>query len=454
MDDETKAILREATKLHRSGDFEKAIENYRKVVSKSDDPAPAILLANLLISAPAPTTIQGMARRAQASALAERAIGALDSLPSNKAKAALLSRHGYFLLQLAGAFRVGNANSDGSVDGGAAGEEEEGSGKTSSGSNLTATQKLSIEQAVASFEKAALLDPTAVLAWRNAAIAYRSLDRPKDVERSLREAIKCSLPSAASKEGDVAVAASTMTEAGKSSLVDLLYRHSKALKALNEHDAAISRLFDVVAVDPSHLLAGFWLRVAAADSESSAASSKSLSAATVSRLKEYVASRASGGTSSSDGAVAGASDNGVPHAYVSRLFDGYAHKFDDHLTGSLGYRTPTVLLQLALKAASAGSSSEKGAAAVRWKRCADLGCGTGLAGEQFRPHIFPFSDGGYLSGVDLSGGMIQEAKTKRPGCYDRLDVDSKRKQARLRFGSVSRRLRLYWYLRGNRQGCG
>lgn len=33
-----------------------------------------------------------------------------------------------------------------------------------------------------------------------------------------------------------------------------------------------------------------------------------------------------------------------PPEIVSKLFDAYADKFDDHLTGSLGYKTPGMLM--------------------------------------------------------------------------------------------------------------
>ena len=44
----------------------------------------------------------------------------------------------------------------------------------------------------------------------------------------------------------------------------------------------------------------------------------------------------------------------------------------------------------------------------------DLGCGTGLAGAAFRPHV------DWLSGVDLSPAMVDEARRK--GLYDQLTV--------------------------------
>ncbi len=42
----------------------------------------------------------------------------------------------------------------------------------------------------------------------------------------------------------------------------------------------------------------------------------------------------------------------------------------------------------------------------------DLGCGTGLTGAAFRPHV------DWLVGVDLSPKMVEEARAK--GLYDRL----------------------------------
>jgi predicted TPR repeat methyltransferase len=44
----------------------------------------------------------------------------------------------------------------------------------------------------------------------------------------------------------------------------------------------------------------------------------------------------------------------------------------------------------------------------------DLGCGTGLAGEAFRPFV------ARLAGVDLSPGMVEQARAKR--LYDRLEA--------------------------------
>lgn len=417
MGDEPEANwLRKATRLHRDGKFEEAIEAYRRALAEKDEPAAAILLANLLLSAPAPSAIQAAARRIQAAALAESAIKAVDSLPLPKQQAALYARHGYFQLQLAGAFGNAGAGDDGDDDEhaasatGAASAASGAGGKRASGSADRDTA--SIEAAVRSLERASALDPTVTIAWRNLAIAYRSLGRERDAEVALRRAIEsCGRPPA-----------------------DLLYRHYKALKALGDVDGAALRLLDTLAADPHHMLASFWVRVMVADAAAAARAGAAaaadgkprLSAGALEKLQAHLAAKSISGAAAAAGAGEGSSTDvpdaalAVPHEYIKRLFDGYAPKFEDHLTQHLGYKTPKVLLDLALEAGAGvgvGAAKEGVKIKPRWQRCADLGCGTGLAGIEFRPHV------GYLAGVDLSGGMVEEAR-KRAGLYDELAVAS------------------------------
>jgi predicted TPR repeat methyltransferase len=94
----------------------------------------------------------------------------------------------------------------------------------------------------------------------------------------------------------------------------------------------------------------------------------------------------------------------LPQAYVARLFDGYAPRFDKHLTKNLFYRGPA-LIGAALDAVAPGR---------RFASAVDFGCGTGLVGEALRGRI------DYLTGVDLSPAMI--AKARERGVYDRLIV--------------------------------
>ncbi len=91
----------------------------------------------------------------------------------------------------------------------------------------------------------------------------------------------------------------------------------------------------------------------------------------------------------------------LPPAYVARLFDDYAWRFDKHLIKNLGYRAPALIAD-ALSAVAPGRG---------FVSALDLGCGTGLMGAPLRERI------DRLAGVDLSAAMI--AKARERGLYDR-----------------------------------
>lgn len=93
-------------------------------------------------------------------------------------------------------------------------------------------------------------------------------------------------------------------------------------------------------------------------------------------------------------------------AYVRRLFDQYAARYDAALTEQLGYRAPELLRDVV-----SGMTAAAGQA-TRFASVLDLGCGTGLCGAAFRPHA------DWLAGVDLSPAMIAQAAAKN--VYDRL----------------------------------
>ena len=77
--------------------------------------------------------------------------------------------------------------------------------------------------------------------------------------------------------------------------------------------------------------------------------------------------------------------------------------FDAALTGGLSYRGPDMLLFAVARACGE---------TMRFANALDLGCGTGLSGAAFRPVCER------LAGVDLSRGMLSEARGK--GIYDEL----------------------------------
>ncbi len=96
---------------------------------------------------------------------------------------------------------------------------------------------------------------------------------------------------------------------------------------------------------------------------------------------------------------------GLPQAYVARLFDGYAPRFDKHLTKNLGHRAPALIAE-ALSVVDSGPR--------RFGSALDLGCGTGLMGAALRDRA------DRLTGVDLSPAMI--AKARERDVYDELIV--------------------------------
>jgi predicted TPR repeat methyltransferase len=93
----------------------------------------------------------------------------------------------------------------------------------------------------------------------------------------------------------------------------------------------------------------------------------------------------------------------APASYVRDLFDRYAGRFDDDLTGRLGYETPQAIAALLRRV---GVPAAGGLAVL------DLGCGTGLSGVALKPFA------ARLEGVDLSPRMLEEAR--RRGLYDAL----------------------------------
>ena len=100
----------------------------------------------------------------------------------------------------------------------------------------------------------------------------------------------------------------------------------------------------------------------------------------------------------------GDAPDALPPAYVARLFNDYAPRFDAHLIKNLGYRAPALLAD----GLSVATPDRRFASAL------DFGCGTGLMGEALRDRV------NRLTGVDLAPGMI--AKARRRGAYDELKV--------------------------------
>jgi predicted TPR repeat methyltransferase len=96
----------------------------------------------------------------------------------------------------------------------------------------------------------------------------------------------------------------------------------------------------------------------------------------------------------------------APREYVEDVFDSYAVKFDKHLQDDLSYNAPRLLKN---------SLTDSNLIVGKFERTVDLGCGTGLAGIEFRDLTEE------LIGIDVSKNMISEAHKK--GVYDTLHID-------------------------------
>ena len=98
----------------------------------------------------------------------------------------------------------------------------------------------------------------------------------------------------------------------------------------------------------------------------------------------------------------------IPAVAVRALFDDYASYYDSAMVDSLCYRAPSHLRDLAARVMPDAAPP---------MRILDLGCGTGLSGEAFKD----LAVGGRLDGIDLSPGMIEEAR--RRNIYSDLMIE-------------------------------
>ena len=177
--------------------------------------------------------------------------------------------------------------------------------------------------------------------------------------------------------------------------VDTRFRQAQGLQRLGRLADALQVNEEVLALQPAHAAAfsqrGMLLKDMARPDAAAAAFEQAIALGADAELHRfYLASlgRQSGPAR-------------APRQYVQALFDDYAHDFDAHLVGVLGYQAHRQLV-------SALSELHPGP----FDAALDLGCGTGLCGPLLRPLARR------LEGVDLSQAMLERAAAL--GVYDSL----------------------------------
>ena len=361
------SLMRRGTALHQQCDYGGAEKLYREVLALSPHAGASILLANAMLSratalASGLSVQERLALRAASLPLARAALDKVEERePAQRVR--LLARFAYYLLAFAGLVKV-----EGCVRGSAA----------EAALPAAPERAALLAEATEALQRVVGLDPAYTLAWRNLGIALTASARPAEAEAALRSAL-----------GSLA--------AGARAPWELLYKHGKCLKRLGREAEALQRYCDAAeASEGREELPLFWLRVALAEARERAGA---LPPALLARCTGILARYGNG-----NGAPGSAPLGAPPNAYIRKLFDGYSAHFDAHLVGVLGYRTPASLRELALGACGRGAA---------WRACADLGCGTGLAGVAFQDLL---AQGGAMDGCDLSPGMVAEAE-KRAGLY-------------------------------------
>lgn len=146
--------------------------------------------------------------------------------------------------------------------------------------------------------------------------------------------------------------------------IEALMHAGDAFRKLQQPDAAEAAFRDVLSIDPDNFQARFHLA-----------------------------------------AIAGEDAPAKPDGeYVQRLFDEFADNFDESLS-KVGYDAPQQLSALAESLVPAGKAGTLD--------ILDLGCGTGLAGVEFKKYS------AHIKGVDISPRMIERARQR--GIYDELE---------------------------------
>lgn len=230
-----------------------------------------------------------------------------------------------------------------------------------------------LDEAIEAYRRALELDPSHANAHCNLGVLLRARGKPAEAEESYRTAIRLD-PEHVEAHHNLGV---LLTATGRAQEAVVCF--CKVLTLIPEQPGARTHLATAYCIlgqrDKAVALFEQWLRECPGDP-----------------VAQHMLAACSG-----KDVPPRASD-----AYIERTFDDFAASFDSKLA-ELGYRAPQLV---------ASALAEAGLEPDRSRVILDAGCGTGLCGPLLAPYA------ARLVGVDLSGGMLAQARAR--GLYDEL----------------------------------